>query len=364
MDKRVKGLDALRLFAVCIVMLFHYAYRGAVGEQAFTALTVPAWHPVAKYGHLGVHLFFVISGFVIAKSTEGRSPLEFVLARFTRIYPAFLICMTLTFAVTVLFGAPAFTATLKQYLANLVIFSPALHQPFLDGAYWSIVYEIIFYGWVTLLLAGRRFDRWATPVALVWMMISVANEYFGPSVGVRRLFLTDASGFFLAGIIIYRLHAEGPSLRRWVMLAVATELAAGQAIVTSRYNVEHYGAVLSKPVIVAIAVAAVALVWLCTQMRRAILPKGVAVAIGGMTYPLYLIHQHAGFIVFNHLDGVVPREVLVVGTMAGMMLVAFAIYAVLERPAQRALRRVLHVPRLAGWWPGRRPTAAAAPLEG
>ncbi len=357
MDKRVNGLDSLRLLAVSWVMLFHYAYRGAASDPAFTQLTVPAWHPVAQYGHLGVHLFFVISGFVIAKSTEGRSPLEFVLARFTRIYPAFVICMSLTFAVTVLFGAPEFSASLKQYVANLVIFSPALHQPFMDGAYWSIVYEIIFYGWVTVLLAGRRFDRHATPIALAWIALSIANEFFGPSTAVRRLFLTDASGFFLAGIAIYRLHQQGPSLRRWLMLAVATEVAAGQAIVTSRYNVVHYGAELSKPVIVAVAVAAVALVWGCTQLRRGVLPKGVAVAVGGMTYPLYLLHQHVGFIVFNRLGGLASPEVLVVGTAAGMMLAAVLIYACLERPAQRALRRVLHVPRPAGWWPGRRAAA-------
>ena len=361
MDKRVKGLDLLRLLAVLFVMLFHYAYRGAVGETPFTALSVPDWHPVVKYGHLGVHLFFVISGFVIAQSTQGRGPLEFVMARFTRIYPAFLVCMTLTFAVTVLFGAPEFAASLKQWIANLVIFAPALHQPFMDGAYWSIVYEIIFYGWVTLLIAKSRFDRHGTAIALCWMIVSVANESFGPSVAIRRLFLTDASGFFLAGITIYRLHKAGPSFAQGVLLTLSAELAVGQAIIVSRYNVIHYGADLSKPVVIAIALGAIGLVGLCTQLRRELLPKRAAIAIGGLTYPLYLLHQHVGFIIFDRLDGRMPAKALTLATMAGMLVVALALYVLVERPAQAWLRGVLQGPMLmlARRWPSR-PAAALA----
>lgn len=359
MDKRVKGLDLLRLFAVLFVMLFHYAYRGAMGETPFTALSVPDWHPVVKYGHLGVHLFFVISGFVIAQSTQGRGPLGFVLARFTRIYPAFLICMTVTFAVTMLFGAPEFTASFKQWAANLVIFAPALHQPFMDGAYWSIVYEIIFYGWVTLLIADRRFDRYGTAIALCWIGISVANESLGPSVPLRRLFLTDASGFFLAGITIYRLYAAGRSFSQGVLLALSAELAVGQAIIVSRYNVIHYGADLSKGVVIAIALGAIALVGLCTQLRRDLVPRRAAIWIGGLTYPLYLLHQHVGFIVFNRLGGTVPAKGLVLATMGGMIVAALALYALVERPAQAWLRSALQEPTLARLWPSRRPASPA-----
>ena len=282
-----------------------------------------------------------------------------MLARFTRIYPAFVIGMTLTFAVTVLLGAPEFSASLKQWAANLLIFAPALHQPFMDGAYWSIVYEIIFYGWVTLLLVGDRFDRQAIPIALAWVALSIANEALGPSVAVRRLWLTDASGFFLAGIMLHRLHTGKTTLWSWLLLALAAELAAGQAVIVSRYNVVHYGADLSKGVVVAIAVGSIALVGLCTQLRRGLLPKRVAVTIGGLTYPLYLVHQHVGFILFNRLGGTVPAKTLVLVTMAGMLATALALYCLVERPAQARLRSLLDGLTAARIWRLRR---AAAPL--
>ena len=85
---------------------------------------------------------------------------------FARIYPGFVICMTVTFLVTLAIGGAALRRPpCTQWFANLFIVSPAVKQPFMDGAYWSIVYEITFYGWVFLLASltnvppRHRLDR-------------------------------------------------------------------------------------------------------------------------------------------------------------------------------------------------------------
>ncbi len=157
-QRRVEVLDLLRLFAVAAVLLFHFGFRGAIAD-GYTDVSLPGLVPVIKYGYLGVQLFFIISGFVIAYSAEGRSATEFAVARVSRIYPGFLLCMTITFIVTLAIGAPRIEASVTQWLANFVILSPALKQPFMDGAYWSIVYEITFYAWVFLLLLIGKFRR-------------------------------------------------------------------------------------------------------------------------------------------------------------------------------------------------------------
>ena len=86
------ALDLLRLFAALSVVLFHYAFRGAAAD-GYTHVHLPELIPFAKYGARGVSLFFVISGFVIAYSAVGRSTQDFAIARITRLYPGFLICM-------------------------------------------------------------------------------------------------------------------------------------------------------------------------------------------------------------------------------------------------------------------------------
>src|SRR5581483_4689485 len=148
---RVQALDLLRLVAVLGVVLFHYGFRGpATADNNLVA--IPGLAFIGQYGFLGVPVFFVISGFVIAYSAEGRTPVQFGIARIARIYPGFLFCMTATFIAVAALGAPHFHTGLPQWLANLVIAAPALHQQYMDSAYWSLVVEATFYGWVTLLM--------------------------------------------------------------------------------------------------------------------------------------------------------------------------------------------------------------------
>src|SRR4051794_37888110 len=90
--ERVPALDLLRLVAVLGVVAFHYGFRGPT-EHGVTHVAIPELAAFGRYGFLGVSVFLVISGFVIA---YGSGP-GFAIARFARIYPTFMVCMTLTF---------------------------------------------------------------------------------------------------------------------------------------------------------------------------------------------------------------------------------------------------------------------------
>ncbi len=341
MRDRLNLLDPLRLFAALSVVAFHYAYRGAAAD-GLTQVTVPAWKPVVQYGYLGVQLFFTISGLVIAMSAQGRTAEDFVIARLIRIYPGFATCMTISCVVIFWFGAPTFTTSATQWAANLLVQPSVLHQPFVDGVYWSIVYEIIFYGWIAVLLKSGLLFRHFEMIALCWIGLSTVNELAGPSLLVRRLLLTDASGFFVAGMMIHQLHAKGLSLQRGVILALAAELASGQAIIASRYNFAHFGAVLSQPLIVALSLAAIGLVGVCAGVKNRGLPQAVAVAVGGLTYPLYLLHQTIGFVIFNRLGGRMPPALLVTAAAMVMIALSLLVFFAVERPVQAWLKRRHH----------------------
>jgi peptidoglycan/LPS O-acetylase OafA/YrhL len=91
---RLEALDLLRGIAILAMLIFHYSFRIAMTDGDVNEVTFAALVPYFKYGFLGVQLFFVISGFVIACSAENRTALEFGIARIARIYPGFLVCMT------------------------------------------------------------------------------------------------------------------------------------------------------------------------------------------------------------------------------------------------------------------------------
>ena len=90
----------------------------------------PELAPYAIYGGLAVPLFFIISGFVIAISMEGKSARQFAFGRFIRLYPTFWICLLLTALTLYSWGAADQHYSLGTFLANLTMIPHLLHQSF------------------------------------------------------------------------------------------------------------------------------------------------------------------------------------------------------------------------------------------
>jgi peptidoglycan/LPS O-acetylase OafA/YrhL len=342
--KRIVRLDGLRFVAALCVVFFHFAFRGAAAG-AMPALDLPSWLvSISQYGYLGVSLFFMISGFVIAYSAEGRAPLEFAAARFARLYPSHMAAVTLTFLVTITFGAPVFTASFGQYFANLSMFAPLFGQEFMDGAYWSIVLEVIFYGWVFLLLAFGFFEKSGERIILCWLLISLVNELFLGLKPLRFLFLTEFSGFFAAGILIYRLRAGKSGVAALPLLALSFAVSMHTSLAGVRIIAEKYSAEYSGVATATLVAAAFALFIAATSSAPTRLPLRLMSALGALTYPLYLMHQHVGYIAITRLKGLVSDPALLVLVIVGLVLVACAIWMCVDRPMSRILRT-----RLTDW---------------
>ena len=92
-------------------------------------------------------------------------------------------------------------------------------------AYWSLVYEMTFCAWVTIFMAVGVFQRRIDVVVLVWLCISLPNELAFESVAIRKSFLTDDSGFFAAGLLIYELYLGRRDVILQSLLASSTACA-------------------------------------------------------------------------------------------------------------------------------------------
>lgn len=330
---RLETLDALRLLAALAVVLFHFGFRGLT--LGLTDVSLPAYEPVLKYGYLGVQLFFVISGFVIAYSAEGRTPFQFGVARFARIYPTFVLCMTITFLVVVTFGAPRLQATPVQWAANLLIKPELIGKPSLDGSYWSIFYEVVFYAWVFAFMAAGRFRRANYPVIVIaWLLISVIDRATIASGVLRYLLLTDQSAFFCAGLVLYAAFRDGYDRKIVALLALCTAVAIFQSLQLAQWNRENYHVSYSDLVVGLVCIAIIATVAAAIRLPRLPLPSGLMLAIGGLTYPLYLLHQHIGYVAFNHAGQALQPLALVSLVTLGLIVLSWLIWRFFERAAQ------------------------------
>src|SRR5438270_12403196 len=99
-------------------MLFHYVFHGP--QTHVWPASFPLLSQIFQYGYLGVHVFFILSGFVILLTAYEKNALGFALARFIRLYPAYWICVTLTAFALVLAGDQQHLS-LRQYFANLTM---------------------------------------------------------------------------------------------------------------------------------------------------------------------------------------------------------------------------------------------------
>jgi peptidoglycan/LPS O-acetylase OafA/YrhL len=66
------------------------------------------------------------------------------------------------------------------------------------------------------------------------------------------------------------------------------------------------------------------------------------VALGALTYPLYLLHQNIGYMIFNAAYPRVSAHLLFWGTIALMLALSYAVHATIERPLARPLKSLLN----------------------
>lgn len=332
---RRPGLDLLRVAAVAAVAWFHFGFRMQVTGEAGDALTGEPGG-LARYGYLGVSIFFAISGYVIAISTEGRDAATFAIARIARLWPVFLACLALTMLVTLATPGFAFTVTPAQVLANATMLAPFFGQPFVDGAYWSIVAEIVFYGWVALFMAAGLWQRHRIAITVVWLLLAGLEAVWLDSGLMRKLLLLDFAGVFAFGMMLRAFERGEPMALAVALLALLQAVASSMSF--ARDLAPVYGEAFSAPLAGAITLAGLLLLALLTRLPESALPARLCAVAGRATYPFYLLHQHigyAGFLLLTPLGGLAGAGAII---LAGLTAAAFLLTLTLEQPAGRLLR--------------------------
>jgi peptidoglycan/LPS O-acetylase OafA/YrhL len=331
---RVPGLDLLRVAAVAGVVLYHYGFWGPA-SNGVPQVALPYLASYAQYGFLGVPVFFTISGFVIAYSAEGRTPLGFVIARFSRIYPTFLFCMTLTSVTIFLLGGTNFEVSLAQWLANLFIGAPALRQPYVDTSYWSLVIEIVFYAWIAVFLKLRLFPRRIDAIIVIWLGITFANELTIDAPVLEKILMTADSGFFAVGLLIYEYFRGRRDLKLFGLFVLAAGTSVVQAIHKLDFLRVHTGGTFDARVVAAICLSSIVVIFYATRLRKLPLPAGLTLAAGGITYPLYLLHMQMGYTILAAAAPIHNSELWTIVIVSGAVVMAWATWRFIERPVHR-----------------------------
>jgi len=341
-SQRFQEIDLLRFFAAFSVVSFHYLFRGPkIGVMP--SYDFPVLGEMARYGFLGVQLFFMISGFVIAFSIRGRSPGQFLWSRALRLYPAFWFAIVITTFTVQFFHEYDYQLKWWQVFANFTMLNHLFRIPAVDGAYWSLYVELHFYLLVWLFIRFGKHNHelvWLT----LWLFTAAAWQWL--PIWKLELFLAlRYAPFFVAGALLCRIRTEGSSLILWSLYCLAWLLSLNVMVGFSPAVLVDEG---DSRLIIATIITSFYVVMAGIGVGIVKWIKGpVVVILGGLTYPLYLLHEVVGWVLLSRMPaewGDLTRVLIVICLMlAGARLINIF----LEQPLSRWLKaRFVPVPPL------------------
>ena len=345
---RLLYLDGVRALAALAVALFHY--RGFVGQLA--GKVPPVIDFVVRHGYLGVNVFFVLSGFVIAHSLDkSRYSLtflgRFVLRRQVRLAPPYWA--TVAIAAVWYAGNPDMEparTSLATIAAHLGYVQDILGFPQLLDVFWTLCIEVQLYAVYVVFawLAQTDSPRWQVPrrdvvfgvttlasLLMAWvpddkLSVSLMPGAAGPAAWFPYYWYMFALGVWV------RWARDSRSARWW--LALFLLLAVARAF-------EFHGA---APIV---CTATACLLYLAASWQW--LPRMLGCRplayLGRISYSFYLLHVLIGGAclhwVLGHHAPTVWRDVAALCVaLVGSIVVAHALWWVVERPSIAWSRRI------------------------
>ncbi|MGI4975053.1 MAG: acyltransferase family protein [Janthinobacterium lividum] len=331
---------------------------------------------VVQQGHIGVSVFFVLSGFLITNryghslSLKGPWFWKYMQNRFARIYPIYFLLTVLTFVVMIVRPqydwdewTPSFTLFDKvaAILLNLTLTRSYFQDLWLlgVGTAWTLTIEETFYLCAPFLLVGLRRNRWNFALypllfLLTGFLLVAVCQRFLPYYGLMnedtfmlcRTFFGRCSEFFVGIALAFWLNRYSGAGRQAVggcRFTVLGVVGIGACMLAMALNEHHYHASIRDFYTVYIGLTnfllplpVAALLWGLIHERswlRLLLQTNLFDLLGKSSYVFYLIHQGV-------IDDFFGREISgnILVRLVAYSLLSIGLYTWVEKPLHQRLR--------------------------
>ena len=326
-EGRLSQIDGLRAIAALSVVAFHFTTQFDYYFIHATDLRI-----AFPKGHFGVNLFFVISGFVICMTVDKiLRPMDFMVSRFSRLFPTYWVAVCLTFGIIFLSGMSGYGSSVKDAAINLSMLQSFFSVKDVDGVYWSLQIELLFYVWMLLIWVSGKFGKILFIVGgwvLVAFFSACAEAFFKFSLPytVSHFLLLTWIPWFGMGIAAFLSFRDA----RFGTIHAVVVLLSLSAILIRTSLIETIIGVLSFLAVM-----------LACRGRCVFLEQRLLVFFGVISYPLYLLHEKIGWITMLKLEerNVTPWVAIALALICSVSL-ATLLHWIVELPASNAIRKI------------------------
>ncbi len=357
---RLDALTGLRCFAALNIVFFHFSNPDWFGPFA----------PVVNAGYLSVSFFIMLSGFVLAYNYAGRAragtlnKMRFWEARFTRLYPVYLLSLLIGWK---MFSAERAAHSPAMFWTGVAL-TPVLLQgwipeiaTFWNTPAWTMSAEVSYYllfPWVAALPRPARFSGHFWRLAALWAIGLIPGTLYvifnpdgfqmvdrfssGPWLQALKFTPLPHLPSFLFGVMLAGLDEviDRKGILRFVLGVVGFVGIYGILVMGSRvpFALIHDGLLMPLFGCIILALSG------HNPMAKLFSFRGF-VFVGESSYCLYLMH----FNLWNwlHESGILPRLGLSRFdpwiSYAVLVLLGLLTLHVVEKPAQKLLRRWMGV---------------------
>jgi peptidoglycan/LPS O-acetylase OafA/YrhL len=302
---QLRGIAALSV-VITHYLAIYFSMQDAVAGWTFSPnfhFVPPPWTSYLDFRHFnfgpfGVAVFFLISGFVIPFSLAKLSPRRFLIARFFRIYPTYLVCFAISCAVVWisahLYETP-YVWSKSALLANVLLLHTNLGIASLDLVNWTLAIEIKFYllmavfGAAVLQRGFLRLFLFAALVLGVTLLLRIAPLNI-LVLGLRAVFVELNFVVFMSIGILFYQHMSG--LLTNAALVVRVVLLTALFSLSWIFGARHEEAVA----IIQNYYFALGLFTASYAARAYFTRFRLLDFFADISYPLYLIHSLFGYV--------------------------------------------------------------------
>jgi peptidoglycan/LPS O-acetylase OafA/YrhL len=303
----IPGLDVLRGLAIALVVVYH-GVAGRVPSRDFSE-----WKRAIIYltglGAGGVHLFFVLSGFLITGIIlDGRAKptreffSTFYERRALRILPAYFLVLIVLKALNIISWKFVLAAVL--FIANMASAVGAHASEY--GPLWSLAVEEQFYliwPWLARRITLRKLAIFSVLVSVALILGGLLISLRYPRVDTATKFWNNAPWLLAGALIAIGLRDEfirRDNIRRIIAACLIAAVVTSPIVYLDDWRGAAYlGPAYRVPfVLVFVAMLLLAIAGNTGDRPSSSLPARGLAFLGYLSYGLYLVHQLI-FILFD-----------------------------------------------------------------